>query len=147
MDTHNPFTEINQGIDRLAIAAYKSGYWSGVFHSSIVVCIIACGILLASCTSIGTEPPPADWPTLKVTRYDVPHAKMRDICVKHVNAISSPEACFEIDFVSSTCVIWYSADFPPTAAVVNEMQQSCAGFDQTNSTNLADAWRSYKGAK
>lgn len=94
-------------------------------------------VVLAGCASIGHERVEG-WPELTVYEHYVPHHVMRDKCVKYTPMGTSPEACAEFDFFNKRCDIWYSADFPPTQAVIKHERLHCAGYDHLWSTDMRD---------
>lgn len=102
---------------------------------------------VAACTTIDehTEPP-KDWPDLSITEHYVPHAQMRDRCVKYTAWYLNPEACMEVHFDTKVCDLWFSADFPPPQLFVQHERMHCAGYQHPGDTQLSDAWNNYKAA-
>jgi hypothetical protein len=79
------------------------------------------------------------WPALRIVEHYVPHAEMRDRCVRYAGFGMSPEACAEFYLDRNECHIWLSADFPPQKFVVEHERLHCAGYDHIGSTNMAQA--------
>ena len=99
-------------------------------------------LLAAGCTVMGTERVEG-WPKLTVVEHYVPHHEMRDRCGKYLGPFMSPEACAEFDFAHLRCDIWFSADFPPSAFIVNHERQHCAGYDHEGEHELRDVLARY----
>lgn len=93
--------------------------------------------LLAGCTVIGHEKVEG-WPKLNVVEHYVPHAEMRDHCVGATPWWGSPEACADINLLTETCDLWFSADFPPQAFIVKHERMHCDGYDHVGDTQLKD---------
>lgn len=111
--------------------------------------LVFAGALLASvatfpaCTIVGHQKVEG-WPELAVREHSIPHAAMRDVCARYVGFGMSPEACAEFDLNARTCVIWYSAEFPPSESVKVHERKHCAGFDHIGGDTmqkLYDQWR------
>jgi hypothetical protein len=92
-------------------------------------------LLVGACTIVGHEKVEG-WPELTVREHHVPHAVMRDKCSPFVPALMSPEACAIFDLRARTCDIYYSADFPPSDAVIRHERLHCAGNDHVGGTYL-----------
>ena len=106
------------------------------------LCLLAA--LLAGCTTIDSHERVEGWPKLEIVEHYVPHAEMRDRCVKYVGFGMSPEACAEFDLVARKCHIWFSADFPPTRAIVEHERLHCRGFEHIGENAMSGflaAWR------
>jgi len=99
--------------------------------------------LLAGCTTIDKHERVEGWPKLEIVEHYVPHAEMRDRCVKYVGFGMSPEACSEFDLMARKCHIWFSADFPPQAFIVRHEHLHCAGYDHPGSTAMQQYLESY----
>jgi hypothetical protein len=102
-------------------------------------------VLLSACTVIGHEQVPG-WPALEVVEHYVPEAQMRERCVKYVAFGMSPQACAEFDFARKRCDLWFSADFPPTRAMVEHERLHCRGFDHIGMGTMAGILARYGGA-
>jgi len=84
------------------------------------------------------------WPQLKVTEHYVPNKDMRDRCGKYAAFGSAPMACAEFDLGAGTCDIWYSADFPPAATMIEHEREHCQGYDHAGATTMKDALRAFQ---
>lgn len=99
--------------------------------------LLTAALALQACTSIGHQK--ADgWPALEIREHYLPHAEMRDRCVKYAPWGSWPEACAEFNLAAGTCDIFYSADFPPPAAFIAHERLHCQGYDHEGETHMAD---------
>src|ERR1700741_287705 len=85
-------------------------------------------LFLNACTVIG-HTKVEGWPQLTVYEHYVPHAEMRDRCVKDAAWGTSPEACAEFNLATLRCGLWFSADFPPPAFFVKHERMHCQGYD------------------
>lgn len=92
-------------------------------------------VLIAGCATMDREPVPG-WPALRVVQHFVPHAQMRERCARYVGFGMSPEACAEFDFANGQCHLWFSSDFPPSAAVLEHERLHCAGHDHRGERTL-----------
>jgi hypothetical protein len=101
--------------------------------------------IVCACTTIGAERV-ADWPQLEVREHYVPHAEMRDRCGKYVSFFMSPEACAEFDFAALRCDLWFSADFPPAAYVIEHERQHCRGYEHAGEHELRAILAQYLAA-
>lgn len=96
-------------------------------------------LLLAGCTTIGHEPPPADWPALRVQEDRLEVREMRDRCQRYAGWHSVADACTEINFAENWCRISYV--YPENLA---HERLHCAGRDHVGESTLRDAWARYK---
>lgn len=101
---------------------------------------------LSGCTTIGHELV-ADWPELRVVERRVPHNEMRDRCAKYISGLGSPEACAEFHFAEGVCNIWFSADFPPSADIVEHERKHCSGYDHVGETSMRAMLAKYRGKR
>lgn len=101
-------------------------------------------LALSACTLVGHEKV-AGWPRLQVFEHSVPHAEMRERCGKYVGFAMSPEACAEFTFDARRCDIWYSADFPPTRAMIEHERLHCQGYDHIGARTMAEMLARYRG--
>lgn len=95
-------------------------------------------LLQAACTTVDSHQKVEGWPLLTVHEHHVPHSVMRDRCVKYTAFGSYPEACAEFNLATRRCDIWFSADFPPSKAMVEHERLHCAGYDHVGETNMKD---------
>ena len=103
---------------------------------------------LVGCATIDQHvPPPDGWPALRVIEHHVPHAVMRDRCSRYVPWYASPEACAEWHFIRRECHIYFSADFPPPAWMVEHERLHCLGYDHPGGTAARDALARWRGKK
>lgn len=65
---------------------------------------------------------------MQTIEHYVPHAEMRNRCVKYTPVGMSPEACAEWDYTTKECHIWYSSDFPPNESIIEHERLHCKGF-------------------
>ena len=108
-----------------------------------VAAAVLAGAIAGGCTTIG-EKPVEGWPQLTVVEHHVPHKEMRDRCGKYTGPLVSPEACAEFDFVAMRCDVWFSADFPPPAFIVNHELKHCLGYDHEGEHELRDILAKYQ---
>lgn len=92
-------------------------------------------MVISACTVIGHEQVQG-WPQLQVFEHHVPTAEMRERCAKYTGFGVSPEACAEFRLAENRCDIWYSADFPPTAAIIEHERLHCAGYDHVGQKHM-----------
>ena len=102
--------------------------------------------LVVACTTIGSERVQG-WPQLKVVEHYVPHAEMRDRCVKYVAFGESPMACAEFDFDARRCDIWFSADFPPQPFIVEHERKHCLGYEHAGEHEMSTMLKDYLAEK
>jgi hypothetical protein len=76
------------------------------------------------------------WPQLEIVEHYVPHAEMRDRCLRYVGWGMEPAACTEFDLARGKCHIWHSADFPPQKFIIDHERLHCAGYDHIGSTAM-----------
>jgi hypothetical protein len=100
------------------------------------IAMAACCAAILGCSVVGHERV-VGWPALTIIEHQVPHAQMRERCAPYVPFGSSPEACAEFDLAARTCMLWFSADFPPSAWVIEHERLHCAGYDHIGSTSMA----------
>jgi len=103
-------------------------------------------ILAAACTSIGGEPLP-DWPELAIVEHHVSHREMRERCAKYAPPMMTPEACAEFYFVQGECHIWFSADFPPSEAIVRHEREHCRGYEHAGESGLREILATYRASQ
>ena len=109
-------------------------------HASVVLL----AMVLTACTIVGHEQV-AGWPRLEIVEHYVPEAQMRERCVKYVAFGMSPQACAEFSFDRNRCDLWFSADFPPTPAMVKHERLHCQGYDHAGMNTMADILARYRG--
>ena len=63
----------------------------------------------------------------------------------HVGFGMSPDACAEFDFVRKRCDLWFSADFPPSQAMVEHERLHCQGYDHLGMRTMAGILERYQG--
>jgi hypothetical protein len=97
--------------------------------------LVLLAALASACTVIGHEKVQG-WPALEIVEHYVPHAQMRDRCARYVSAFASPEACAEFHFAERQCHIWYSADFPPSRALIEHERLHCRGYDHIGANSM-----------
>jgi hypothetical protein len=100
-------------------------------------------IFASACTTIGAGEPVPGWPQLAVIEHHVPHHQMRERCAKYAPPMMSPEACAEFYFVEGECHLWFSADFPPSADIVEHERQHCRGHEHAGETGLSEILARY----
>ena len=108
---------------------------------ALAYAMLACA--LSACASALEHRKVEGWPQLAVREHYVPHAEMRDRCTKYASDGGMTEACDEYDLSAATCDIWLSADFPPSATIVEHERLHCAGYDHVGNDamqRLADRW-------
>jgi hypothetical protein len=91
--------------------------------------------LAAGCSAVGHHRVEG-WPKLEIVEHYVPHAEMRDRCVRYVGWGMEPAACAEFDLARGKCHIWFSADFPPQKFIIDHERLHCAGYDHVGSTAM-----------
>ena len=106
--------------------------------------LVLLALVTSACTVIGHERV-ADWPALEIVEHYVPEAQMRERCVKYVAFGMSPQACAEFNFARNRCDLWFSADFPPTRAMVDHERLHCRGYDHVGMGTMAGILARYRG--
>jgi hypothetical protein len=106
--------------------------------------MVLLAMLLTACTVIGHEKV-AGWPALDIVEHHVPEAEMRTRCVKYVGFGMSPQACAEFNFALRRCDLWFSADFPPTPAMVEHERLHCRGYDHVGMGTMAGMLARHQG--
>ena len=101
-------------------------------------------LALASCTLMGHEKV-AGWPRLDIVEHYLPEAQMRDKCAQYIGFGMSPQACAEFDLARQRCHLWFSADFPPTRAMVEHERLHCRGYDHVGMGTMASMLSRYHG--
>lgn len=109
--------------------------------------IAALLLLVAGCTTIGHQPPPADWPNLTIVEHQVGTWSMLKHCYQYVSLPMKliggiPFSCAEVNFPARRCDIWCTEDM--NAETLEHERLHCAGYDHFGASTLADAWRDYK---
>jgi hypothetical protein len=99
--------------------------------------LVLLAMVLSACTVIGHEKV-AGWPALEIAEHYVPHPEMRERCAKYVGFGMSPEACAEFDLAARRCNLWFSADFPPNAWIVEHERLHCQGYDHVGAGTLKE---------
>jgi hypothetical protein len=69
--------------------------------------------LAAACAATIGHEKVEGWPQLQIFEHYVPHAQMRNRCMRYVGFGTTPIACAEFSLAALRCDIWFSADFPP----------------------------------
>lgn len=105
--------------------------------ATIVLLIV---LLLSGCTTIGHQPPPADWPQLEVIKHRVSNVEMRDQCARYV---TMPIACAIVTFWRNVCHIYLDVD-NTTDEIEEHEDMHCKGWDHMGETIFRDAWEAYK---
>lgn len=101
--------------------------------------------LLTGCSLVFTHidysnPPPADWPQLKIEEHYADEATVKKMCALDKYAIIL--GCAHPEFDLGKCVIWYengAGDW-----VKKHEHAHCRGYDHPGSTTMRDAWERYK---
>ena len=106
--------------------------------SLLMLCMV-----VTACTVIGGDRVEG-WPRLQVVEHSVPNAEMRDRCVRYVGFGLSPMACAEFNFAARRCDIWYSADFPPQAFIIEHERQHCLGYEHAGEHDLRGYLKEYQ---
>ncbi len=101
--------------------------------------------IAAACTVIAGDPV-IGWPELQTVEHYVPHHEMRERCSRYVGFGMLPEACAEFDFAAGRCDLWFSADFPPAAYVVEHERQHCRGYEHAGEHDLREILTRYLAA-
>jgi len=108
--------------------------------------------LLAGCTMpmMSDDPPPADWPELKVIVVTMDDSDVRAMC-KGSGAVIFIEstACVIIAFGPRTCLIVESREHPMTPAArahegADGKRGHCQGVDHAGEDTLRRAWEAWK---
>jgi hypothetical protein len=106
--------------------------------------LVLLAMVVTACTIVGHQHV-AGWPELAVIEHYVPEAELRSRCAKYVGFGMSPQACAEFDFVSQRCDLWFSADFPPSASMVEHEHLHCQGYDHIGMGTMAEMLARYRG--
>jgi hypothetical protein len=104
-------------------------------HSRIVPLALALGI--SACTTVGHEKVEG-WPSLQIVEHYVPHETMVKRCSRYVGFAMVPLACAEFDFAAARCHIWFSAEYPPSADIVEHEKLHCRGYDHVGETKMQE---------
>jgi len=112
-------------------------------HAAVAILFL---LFLNGCTMIGHRKVEG-WPQLAIHEHYVPHAQMRDRCVKYAPWGTSPEACAEFNLAERRCDLWFSADFPPPAFFVKHERMHCDGYDHEGETNMHDFLAAYRASQ
>jgi hypothetical protein len=94
-------------------------------------------MVLSACTIVGHEKV-AGWPQMEIVAHYVPSQEMRDRCAPYVGFGMLPEACAEFNFAANRCDLWFSADFPPPASIVEHERLHCEGYDHIGQRTMAE---------
>jgi hypothetical protein len=106
-------------------------------------------LLLTSCTTIGHQPPPADWPQLEEKILYVNGATLHEYCGKASAWSEFSFACARISFARKVCYVILpeqTADGSQPWLLAHE-REHCAGRDHEGSHSIADAWEKWKTAE
>ena len=103
-------------------------------------------VIAAACTVISAGDPVIGWPELQTVEHYVPHREMRERCSRYVGFGMMPEACAEFDFTALRCDLWFSADFPPNAYVIEHERQHCRGYEHAGEHELREILAQYLAA-
>jgi hypothetical protein len=101
--------------------------------------------IAAACTVIAGDPV-VGWPDLQMVEHHVPHQQMQERCSRYVGFGMMPEACAEFDFAAQRCDMWFSADFPPAAYVLEHERQHCRGYEHAGENELHEILARYLAA-
>lgn len=117
---------------------------NGCDPRALGIALVVLTVWLGGCTVVGHKQVEG-WPQLRVTEHRVPELALRDRCAQYVGFGMSPQACAEFDLARGTCDIWLSADFPPTASMLEHERLHCKGFDHIGGDTLSNALRQWRG--
>lgn len=106
--------------------------------------LVVLAMVASACTMVGHQQV-AGWPKMTIVEHYVPEAEMRERCAKYVGFGMSPQACAEFHFGANRCDLWFSADFPPTRAMVEHERLHCEGYDHVGMGTMADMLARYRG--
>lgn len=110
------------------------------------VVLLALG--LSACTIVGHQQVQG-WPRMEIVANYVPNAELLERCSRYVGFGMLAEACAEFDFKANRCDMWFSAEFPPPAWVVEHEKMHCQGYDHIGQGTMAGMlarFRSESGA-
>lgn len=83
-----------------------------------------------------STPPPADWPTLAVSRH---YGKVSEHCAQlGIGTL----ACAVVDFDNNTCDIYWPSS-PPEWMIRHE-EAHCKGYDHYGDSIMRDAWAQHR---
>ena len=99
--------------------------------------VVFLAMVLSACTIVGYEKV-LGWPQMETVAHYVPSQEMRSRCSPYVGFGMLPEACAEFNFAANRCDIWFSADFPPPASVVEHEKLHCQGYDHIGQRIMAE---------
>lgn len=100
--------------------------------------------LIAGCAgTISSNPPPADWPELKVSVISLPASEMLDTCTQN-GVLLSETACALISFSFKTCTIVGRDDRPMSPFIERHERDHCRGKDHVGEDTLRRAWEKWK---
>ncbi len=109
-------------------------------------------LLLTGCGSlISHNPPPSDWPQLRVVIHKGTQMQVQKKCVKYLspfNAVMSlglVGGCAEVNFRQKRCDIWVPHDV--SQEVLDHEMEHCKGKDHPTESTMKDAWERYKAGR
>ncbi len=99
--------------------------------------MVLLAMVLSACTIVGHEKV-LGWPQMDIVAHYVPAEEMRTRCLPYVGFGMLPEACAEFNFAANRCDMWFNADFPPPAQVVEHEELHCKGYDHIGQRTMAE---------
>lgn len=120
--------------------ALRAAAWAAV------LAIVA--VVIAGCTTIDLgNPPPADFPTMRVTIHHVHGGEVFKACYRFVPLYQQllgaiPEGCAYLDFAANTCTIWVRGDYPSKRVLEHELLH-CKGYAHGDD-EFYRAWEEYR---
>ncbi len=106
--------------------------------------LVFLALVLSACTVVGHEKVQG-WPKMEIVSHYVPNDELNERCARYVGFGMLPEACAEFDFKANRCDIWFSADFLPTASMVEHERLHCQGYDHIGQSTMAEMLARYRG--
>jgi hypothetical protein len=98
---------------------------------------------LAACTATISHEKVAGWPALEVVEHHLPHQQMLARCARWAQGMT-PLACAEFDFTAARCDIFYSAERPPSRAIVAHERLHCQGHDHAGESAMREHLARYR---
>lgn len=110
------------------------------WHLGSAASLAFLALVLSACTIVAHEKV-VGWPRMEIVEHYVPTQEMRERCAPYVAFGMLPEACAEFNFATNRCDLWFSADFPPPASIVEHERLHCTGHDHIGQRTMAEMLR------
>ena len=101
---------------------------------------------LCGCASMIEHEKVEGWPQLQIVENYVSTYELNNVCAPYAGFGSSPLACAQFYFAEGRCVLWFSAEFPPTRDLLEHERLHCRGYDHVGETTMRDFLAGYRTA-